>query len=227
MMRPDVNMELIEGLAAGNLTPPLALLARSYAEANPQAAGALARLDMAGAELLASAEPAAMTDDALDIALAMIDALESSAGEAAGLKPADRMQAAARAMKTGNELTRLPESLHQSMLEAGMNWRFAAPGVRRMTLIEDADGKAELLRIEPGHGSPRHTHSGREFTLVLTGAFHDGHARYAAGDVCQTGPETTHRPIAEAGEVCYALAVTQGSLKFTGPLGAVQRLLGG
>lgn len=226
-MRPDVNMELIEGLAAGNLTPPLALLARSYAEANPHAASVLAQLETAAAEWLADGEPAAMADDALDIALAMIDALESGAGEAAGLKPADRMQAAARSLKAGGELARLPESVRESMLEAGMDWRFAAPGVRRMTLIEDAGGKAELLRIEPGHGSPSHTHTGREFTLVLTGAFHDGHARYAAGDVCQTGPETTHRPIAEPGEVCYAIAVTQGALKFTGPLGAVQRLLGG
>ncbi|MEE2565301.1 cupin domain-containing protein [Hyphobacterium marinum] len=227
MTRPDVHMELIEGLAAGRLSPPLTLLARSYAEANPAAGDALSRLDSAGAALLESAEPAELDDDALATALAMIDALEAGAGEAGSATAPDRLSAAGRAADMSAELIRLPDSLRDRIVESGADWRFAAPGVRRLVLDETGDAKAELLRIEPGHGSPSHTHTGREFTLVLTGSFFDGHNRYRAGEVCETGPETTHRPIADPGEVCYALAVTEGSLKFKGPLGAVQRLFGG
>lgn len=227
MTRPNVHMELIEGLAAGTLSPPLALLAQSYAEANREAGIALSQLETAGAALLETADPSGLDDGALTTALAMIDALETGAGEAAGAGGADRVSAASRAAGLGEELIRLPESLRDRVLETGADWRFAAPGVRRMVLDESEGAKAELLRIEPGHGSPSHTHTGREFTLVLTGSFFDGHNRYGTGEVCETGPETTHRPIAEPGEICYALAVTEGSLKFKGPLGAVQRLLGG
>tara|TARA_R110002072_G_scaffold150291_4_gene298584 strand:+ start:1249 stop:1932 length:684 start_codon:yes stop_codon:yes gene_type:complete len=227
MSATQIHTGLIEGLAAGQLNAPLRLLARTYVETNAGAAAALDDLDTAGGAFLMSETPARMADNSLETALALIDALESGSGEAAGLKPANRQAAVSGAHKALNELAWLPEHLRDQVLEHGARWKFAAPGVRRINLLAEDGAKAELLRIEPGHGSPSHTHEGREFTLVLTGAFHDGHARYEAGDLCETGPDLTHKPIAELGEVCYALAVTEGALKFKGPLGAVQRLFGG
>ena len=214
--------------AAGRLSAPLCLLVETQAAMRGDIAAAIAEGEALGGALLESSAPEAMADNAEAIALAAIEALETGTGEAAGLMTAatDPVKAASSGSKWLEEILALPDPLRERVLESGLDWRFAAPGVRRIALMKENGAEAELLRIEPGHGAPRHTHAGREFTLVLTGAFHDGINRYGAGDLAAVDGETTHRPIAEPGEVCYALAVTDGALEFKGLLGTVQKWLG-
>lgn len=223
----SIDEDLLIARAAGRLSAPMRLLVDTHAAMNPDTAAAARDAEAAAVALFELDHGEALSDDAVSVAMAMIDALESGVGEAAGLKPVSRSVAAEAANRALDELKDLPGPVREMALEAGAQWRFAAPGVRRIELVSDGEARAELLRIEPGHGSPSHTHDGQEFTLVLAGAFADGIGRYGKGDLCAVGPETTHRPIAEPGEICFALAVTDGSLKFTGALGAVQRLLGG
>jgi putative transcriptional regulator len=219
--------ELMAARASGALSAPMRLLLDTHAALKTDVADAALTGDVFGGAILESLPAESMADNALDVAMAAIDAIETGAGEAAGSGFISRADAAKRAQSALSELMDLPDPVRDSALDSGAQWRFAAPGVRRMELMREGDAVAELLRIEPGHGSPSHTHSGREFTLVLAGAFADGIGRYETGDLCAVGGETTHRPIAEPGEICFALAVTDGSLKFTGALGAVQRLFGG
>jgi len=223
----SLDDELMAARASGALSAPMRLLMDTQAELKTDVAEAAFAGDVLGGAALESLAAEPMADNALVIALAAIDAIESGAGEAAGSRVISRADAARMAQASLSELMNLPNPVRESALESGAQWRFAAPGVRRIELMREGDAVAELLRIEPGHGSPTHTHRGREFTLVLTGAFADGIGRYEKGDLCSVGEETTHRPIAEPGEICFALAVTDGSLKFTGALGAVQRLFGG
>jgi putative transcriptional regulator len=103
-------------------------------------------------------------------------------------------------------------------------WTFAGPGLRSLPIDLGSGSKAELLRIEPGWGAPRHSHRGGEYTLVLSGSFHDERGRYRVGDIACAGPTVTHRPVADPGEVCYSLAVTEAPLAFTGALGVFQKL---
>ena len=135
------------------------------------------------------------------------------------------MNAAQQANQAIQEILDLPEKVRDLALDNG-RWQFAGPGVRQMELMREGSAKAELIRLEPGHGVPHHGHDGKEFTLVLCGAFHDGVGRYGKGDLCTADPDLQHKPVAEEGKVCIALAVTDGSLAFTGPLGWVQRALG-
>ena len=218
--------ELLAARTSGALSAPMRLLVDTHAAMKTDVAEAAMCSDVFGGATLDSLEAESMADNALDVALAAIDALETGAGEAAGTRIISRKSAAKSAQSSLDELMELPDAVRERALKVGAQWRFAAPGVRRIELMREGDASAELLRIEPGHGSPSHTHDGKEFTLVLAGAFADGIGRYEKGDLCAVGEETTHRPIAEHGEICFALAVTDGSLKFTGALGAVQRLLG-
>jgi putative transcriptional regulator len=104
-------------------------------------------------------------------------------------------------------------------------WRFGSPGLRRLPL--DMGGThCELMRIEPGHGAAEHDHDGDELTLILTGAYSDGHAHYEPGDVSVAGRGFTHEPKASPGEICYVLAVTYGPARFKGLIGVLQRLIG-
>ncbi|WP_420430101.1 ChrR family anti-sigma-E factor [Hyphobacterium sp.] len=223
----SMDEELLIAHAAGVLSAPMRLLIETYAAIRDDVAVALDVAEIAAVAFFESEPADAMADDAVDVALALVEAVESGAGEAAGLKSPTPAHVAQRAGTALDELLDLPHPVRERALAAGGQWRFAAPGVRRIELSVEGGAKAELLRIEPGHGSPTHTHEGNEFTLVLAGAFADGINRYGRGDLCTAGAETTHRPIAEPGETCFALAVTDGSLKFTGALGAVQRLFGG
>jgi len=101
-----------------------------------------------------------------------------------------------------------------------LSWRSAGPGFRfhRLPL---AGGRAWLLQVAPGRGVPPHGHGGEEVVMVLAGSYRDGAERYARGDVQAVGPETRHQPVAEPGQDCLCLAVIEGRLKFSNPLGRI------
>jgi putative transcriptional regulator len=124
----------------------------------------------------------------------------------------------------------LPTQVHDIVASAigKAAWQTASPGFKilDLDLPPTAAGETfQLFRIEPGAGPPRHTHEGQEFTLVLTGAFKDETGVYRPGDIEYGDEAITHRPVAEPGEVCFALAVTTAPLKFKGPLGVLQRVM--
>lgn len=162
-----------------------------------------------------------------DAALARIDAL----GDLDARRPAQTSdnRAANGAAKTLNELLDLPDPVREAAFEAimgGKNFGFAGFGIKRLAIPMDGPGKVDLLRIEPGAGVATHDHEGEEFTLVLTGAFNDGHQTFYPGDINVGIPGFKHEPKALPGDVCYALAVSYGSAAFEGPIGVLQKLTG-
>ncbi len=231
MTNHPLGDELYAAYAAGALSGPMSLLIEAQAAVDSDVARQRAEAEAVSGLMLEAIEPAPVRAGALDAVFAAIDAEEAGLGEAATFKPGAGDAASRRAAEAAGqalqELLDLPDAVRDQALEAGAAWQFAGPGVRSMELMRDGAAKAELIRLEPGRGVPHHGHDGREFTLVLTGAFHDGRARYARGELCAADPSTEHKPVAEEGEVCIALAVTDGPLAFTGPLGWVQRALGG
>ncbi|WP_429911832.1 ChrR family anti-sigma-E factor [Glycocaulis sp.] len=230
MTHPSLGDEIFSAYASGTLSGPMRLLVETQGALDPQIAQLCEDADRIGGLLLADLAPAALRPGAMDDLFAILDTEAAAAGEAGpvhALNSDSARKAAKLASQSLDELIALPEPVRDLALEAGGSWQFAGPGVRVMELIREDGAKAELIRLEPGHGVPRHTHDCKEFTLVLCGAYHDGLARYARGDLSVADPQIEHKPVAEAGEVCIALAVTDGPLAFTGPLGWVQRALGG
>jgi putative transcriptional regulator len=101
-------------------------------------------------------------------------------------------------------------------------WRGAGPGFRFLRLPATGLGaRAWLLKVAPGRGVPHHGHHGEELVMVIAGSYRDGAERYARGDVQLVGPETRHQPVAEPGEDCLCLAVIEGRLRFSNPLGRI------
>ncbi len=228
MTNHPLGDELYAAYSSGALSGPMRLLIDAQAAVDTEVARSRDEADAAAGLMLETIEPAALSGSALAEVAAAIDAEEAALGEA-GRAPGAHADLAAQkaAAAAGNaikELLDLPEPVRDLALETAQ-WNFAGPGVRTMDLIQDGAAKAQLIRLEPGCGVPHHGHDCREFTLVLTGAFQDGRARYGKGELCAADPATEHKPTAEYGEVCIALAVTDGPLAFTGPLGWVQRAL--
>ncbi|MBI1405037.1 MAG: hypothetical protein GC145_02805 [Caulobacter sp.] len=205
---PDAGLKLLAATAA------------SLRDDRPAPGEALA------AGFLDAETPVALGEDAADQALARIAAFESLDTPPA---PASVKRAAGAASRSLGELLALPDPVREAAYEAiveGGHFGFAGFGIRRLTLPMPGEGKVDLLRIEPGAGVASHDHEGDEFTLVLTGAFHDGHEVYGPGDINVGAPGFKHEPKALPGEVCYALAVSYGSAAFEGPVGLLQKLTG-
>lgn len=176
--------------------------------------------DVASGVFLATEQPANLADDALARALARIDddtALDRLASEQ--VQGQDARMA---------ELAALPSPLREAALEAlkQRSWTFGGFGIRRLALMNGDGTEAELMRVEPGFGAAPHDHAADELTLIVTGAYDDGHGRYQAGDLSLASPGFTHAPKAEMGEVCYLLAVTYGPPRFKGAFGLLQTALG-
>ena len=221
-MKPSASpssMSLSAFVAARADEPAIALLARTAAAV--RGPGYMrSDDDLAAAVFLADEAPSAMAGDALARALDQID------------QAADRDRRAAEAADGRGpvmaELSHLPSPVRELALDAlkQRDWSFGGLGIRRLALSADRGALVELMRIEPGYGAALHDHAGDELTLILTGAYHDGHDLYAPGDISLARSGFTHAPKAEPGEICYVLAVSYGSPKFLGAFGVLQKVLG-
>jgi putative transcriptional regulator len=212
--------ELYSAYAAGCIDPAFAMMLETQSLMRADVRRSVALSEMISGNFLETAPAARMSEGALDRALAAIDSLEASqdlqrtAGQAAG----DAL----------NEMLSLPEPVRGAALEAAgkQGWQMMGLGLKRLKLDVGSKMEVELYRIAAGSKIPRHSHAGNEYTMVLSGGFSDERGTYGPGDVCVNGPTDTHQPIADEDEVCYALAVRDGGLRFTGVLGMVQKLLG-
>lgn len=205
--------------ASGALDPALAFMFETQATLRPDVAETLHEAEDVATAFFEEEPCAALSPDALNAALERVEQLETCAVQG--------KTAAMAAGKSLDELMRLPEPLRGKALEAAAEtgWRAASPGIRRMKLtIDNSPALVELYRLEPGARTPKHTHGGPEATLVVTGGFTDVSGAYGPGDISIKGEQDTHQPVADPGEICFALSVSDGGIRLTGALGIVQRL---
>lgn len=163
------------------------------------------RLEALGGAALEEIAPAPLAEDSLAAVMAMIDRPESRAPERKRTNP--ELPAPLCAY-----LDRPLRELDWKVVMRGKLDEFILP-------IAPSQAKVKLLRIRAGAPMPRHTHEGREMTLVLEGSFEDGHARFSRGDLSVSDAEIDHRPVAGEEADCLCLVVTDAPLRLTGPVG--------
>jgi putative transcriptional regulator len=206
-------LALAQPFAAGQLGPGAALVYREHIRACERCGSHTRALEAAAGSLFEAEEGVALSEGALETALA-------------------RLEAPAPPPSDSPRLAHVPQPLQAAFASAeSKGWRFAGFGLSDMVLeVPEAQAHGEtlrVLRIAPGHGAPRHGHEGLELTLVLTGAFRDQSGVYGPGGLSVATPDIVHRPVAEPGETCLALAVEYAPLRFQGLTGLAQRLLTG
>ena len=213
--------ELYSAYAAGCLDPAFALLVETQAALRDDVRNSIKISEAIAGVQLESEAPADMQADAVARALAVIDEMETSAPQF--------QRAALEAASDGlSELLTLPEPLRENALEAAgeAGWSRISPGLQRLKLAVSEDMETELYRIDAGTSVPRHSHSGSELTLVVSGGFTDETGQFGPGDLSVKGPKDTHTPTADDDGPCLVLAVRDGGLRFTGLIGLLQRLTG-
>lgn len=212
--------EIYSSYAAGCLDPAFCLLVKTQSALRPEVERAVTRAETIAGVFFETEQNAALSAGAADKALAMIDAFEL------GERPT--AQAVHYAGEGLDELLALPEPLRETALQSyqTQKWQSLTSGIRRLKLDASSQAEVELYRIEPGCMVPEHSHRGSEFTLVVSGGFSDASGSFGPGDISLKGPNDTHEPTGDLDGVCFALAVRDGGLKFTGVMGLIQRLVG-
>lgn len=206
-----VSDELLLEYAAGSLAEGWSVAVATHLALCPHCRGRLAVMEDAAAGLLDEIEPAPeIRNDHVrgDDWAALRSRLEAIAPE----EPAP-----ARASAGAGPVPDVPEPLRSYLGGdlASLKWRALGLGAYHFPIpTGDRDISTRLLRIPAGKPVPEHGHGGRELTLVLKGAFSDGSGRFGPGDFEETDASVEHQPVAEPGEDCICLAVTDAPLKF-------------
>ena len=215
-MMPDFHpgQELLMDYATGALREPVALLIATHLAMCPACRAEVERLETMGGALFEALEPEALPEEALDHALARLET--ANAGQA--VTPAVGAPA-------GDPCLPRPLRDYVGGSLEGAAWK--RRGVfSELALLQDVpEFTTRLLRIRGGASMPQHTHEGAELTLVLAGGFSDSTGHYGPGDVAQADASVDHRPVADPGEDCLCLAVTDAPLRLTGPLGRYLNVL--
>jgi len=200
--------DLLIAYAAGSQEEPLALVVATHLALCPRCRQEVARLEELGGVLLDEQDPEALGDKSLERVLARLDEAAPEAparpvGEEAPVDP------------------RVPRPL-RDYLGAGLDqldWT-SFRGLEKVELLPEAPGlRTRLMRIKSGTAMPAHTHEGSELTLVLAGGFSDEHGHFLRGDLAEADSSVDHHPVADPGEDCLCLAVTDAPLRLTGPFG--------
>jgi putative transcriptional regulator len=199
-----IDQDALMDYATGTLAEPMALLVASHVSLCPDCQGHVRAFEAIGGALMEQIAPEQVSDHLLDATLARL-------GEQ--MRPA----AAARAPDII-----LPTPLHAYLGRDvdQIRWRKLGPGLSEALLpVGNGGYKTSLMRVRAGSRMPVHTHRGNETVLVLAGGFSDEAGHYGRGDVASADKSRTHRPVADEGEDCICLAVVQGGLRLTGPVG--------
>lgn len=185
--------------ASGGSDEATSLIVATHLALCPTCRRKVAKAESVGGALLSAVEPSVMSPNALDSVLSRLD-------NATPKEP--------RARASGNFIA--PEPL-RSYLHGDVDavkWTTIVPGIYYKPLFRRGPLDARLIRSKPGHGVGVHTHRGEEFTLCLAGGYTDATGTFARGDLQTADPSLLHRPMADEGEDCIVLAVSDAPLKF-------------
>lgn len=209
--------DLLLDYASGALAEPVSVLVATMLALRPDLRRTVSEMEEVGGYLLEEIEPAALSNDAFDNVLALIDADDSPANDILATAANDD------AITAFDETTRatVPEPLRTYLGKSlsGLSWRKLGPGIEEYRLpVTDKRFEISVFRFGPGRTVPTHSHEGSELTLVLDGAFSDATGRYGRGDLAVNNEENHHAPVADDRDGCLCLSVTGGPLRFSNPL---------
>lgn len=183
--------------AAGTLRAGFGVAVAMHLERCPHCRESVRACERVGGALIEDLSGEAMSDGSLDIVMSRLDEAPVQVVRAPEVSIYDRLPVKRR--------------------------RWAAPGVWVAGVdVPHADtDRVYLLNVPPGGATAPHTHSGMEFTYVISGALRDGDTVFEAGDFIELDETTSHHPVVHGDEPCLCLFATQGRLKANDWLGAL------
>lgn len=204
--------DLLIAYAAGSQDEPVALLVATHLALCPRCRAEVAQFEALGGVLLEDEEAEVLQDGSLERVLARLD-------DPAPEEPAPTTPRATARPAEAQPL--VPRPLRDYLGEGldRLDWT-TFRGLEKVELLPEFPSfRTRLMRIKSGTAMPTHTHDGSELTLILAGGFSDENGHFLRGDVAEADPSVNHQPVADPGEDCLCLAVTDAPLRLTGPFG--------
>ena len=220
MINHHPSDDMLLSFAAGSLPEGFALLIATHASLCADCQGRIRDAERIGGALLHNGEPVPVSPDALANVMRRIADMPQDPAE-------DEVPGKFEAIPNPCVPTPLHAFVPGSFEE--VRWRMLGPGVKQilLPLDEGKSTKTRLMKLSPGTTTPVHSHEGLECTLVLRGSFSDELGQYGRGDVQEADGKIHHQPVADMGEDCICLAVTDAPLKFDTLVGKLlQPILG-
>jgi putative transcriptional regulator len=193
--------DMLLAYASGASDEALSLIVATHLALCPQCRGKVAKMEALGGAILADVAPEPVSDSALKAVMARLDLAIVEKPVSRAISPAHFTAPEPLRSYLGGDLDRV-------------HWTKMGPGISYKPLFRRGPARAQLIRSRAGRGVGMHSHGGEEFTLVLTGGFTDTTGHYRRGDLQCTDPSVLHRPLADEGEDCIVLAVSDAPLKF-------------
>ena len=186
---------LLMAYSAGTLPEAFSLAIATHISMCDECRATLESFDAVGGHVIEDQAPVPMSDDAFTKTMSMLSNQSVQRPEPANDIPS------VLAGYIGGSLDNVA-------------WRTLGGGIKQKIIMSGRDATARLLYIPAGQSAPDHGHTGMELTLVLRGAFRDEAGQYRAGDIEITDDTVEHTPIADEGEDCICLAVTEAPIRF-------------
>ncbi|MEI6984860.1 MAG: ChrR family anti-sigma-E factor [Rhodospirillaceae bacterium] len=209
MIRPSHHPaeEFLLDYADGSLGEASALVIATHLALCPDCRNKVADLEAIGGALLDAErlEPVSMP---------CLDAMMARLGEP---QPLTRREKPPQLTALPPDILMIPEPLRGYIGAplSSLGWRQLRPGIEDVDLgIGQAPAQTRLFRIMPGVVTPRHGHCGTEMALVLAGGYRDEQGNCCRGDVFIYDSTVEHSPVADHGEPCLCLVVTDAPLLF-------------
>lgn len=217
-MNKQNTLTLLESLlidyANGTLPLSLEVLVETHISMNPKSAKSIRMLLQIGGALIENSEPVSLSEGSFEKLMAEIDLSDDS------FEDTDIV------VSNDNNLLPLPLRNYTQDVNSPRSWKRIGIGLSEQSIdFGDQFGSAKLYRIAPGCSVPSHSHDGNEVTLVLSGGFTDEYGTYGPGDISIQETGAIHKPVADADGECIVLAVNEGPIVLTGPVGRLLNML--
>lgn len=195
--------QVLTDFALGKLSPAKHMMVRCQREMSLEVTSQLAFQEQIAAAFIDDMPDQNLSDDFLQ---KVLTTLPDADDETQILKPDD-----------------LPPSLRNILGKTlqDMEWKDLVPNVAIHDIMGSRKYDTErlyLMRVGAGMKMPEHSHTGEEWTLILSGSYHIDDEQFTPGDLHIVDDDRTHQPAIDDGEECVCLVMTQGPLKMKGLL---------
>lgn len=200
--------ELLLEFTAGTLDSVPSMCVSAHLHYCERCRAKVSQLNELGAQVFSDQQSVAVDDDALDRIFERIDTGTSSDTYAV------------EQIKSGfpyivDKLLRASQGPQWKKLSSSLD-------IARLTTGQ-SNFEVALHRICAGGKTPTHTHSGKEYTVVLSGSFSDEDGIYRPGDFLIRRPGESHQPMGAQNGECICFSALESPIRLPGILGWLAR----
>lgn len=202
--------ELLLEFSAGSLDAVPSMCVSVHLHFCERCRAKVAQLNELGAEIFSdpSNDPLALESDALDKIFARIDN---------GITSSNSPQA-----DDGSGFPQLVQKLVSAT--NGPKWKKLTSSLDVARLVTGQDKfEVALHRICAGGKTHNHNHSGKEYTVVLSGSFSDEDGIYKPGDFLVRRPGESHQPMGAKNGECICFSALEAPIRLPGVMGWFMR----